>query len=417
MDVRTGRMRALLAMAVLGLLSGWLATASPATAQQPVTTGITGTVVDPDGTPIGGAWIMLRYPDGPSHAATRADGTFSFPYDLPAGTYDVATQATNHRAATPQVEVVDGALTDVEIVLDRGQSITGVLTDESGAPVPGLWVEGSQSAGRGSAKTGADGSFTLSGFAPGNAYLRVSGHTVDATNVVVPAEGDADAGTRVVVPAPYVVPPDQAITSRLSDQEVVVGQSFVQHVSVTGIPAGTTAMVTEEFPAELELVSATWGWFGRPCTVERPATGDRFACAIPAGAASFVTVTLRSDVVGSHAFWVRVDRTAGEQYIDNNAAISEIFVVAEPSGPDLQLAALPSESEVLPGERFTHTYLVTTTTEGQEPPARCSRSDRRPAPPWCRPRPVGGRCRAPPTGRGARATWAGSIPAPATSSW
>lgn len=358
MNVHTGRMRALLAMAVLGLVSGWLTTASPAGAQRAVTTGIGGRVVDPDGAPIGGAWIVLTYPEGPSYAATVADGTFSFPYDLPAGTYDVATQATNHRPATPQVDVVDGAVTDVEIVLDRGRAITGVVTDVGGVPVPGVWVQGYQSGERGSAKTATDGSFTMSGFAPGSATIAVSGHDVDDGTVVVPTEGDGDAGTIVVEPRPVTTPIERAITSTLSDTEVVAGQSFRQHLAVTGIPTGTTATVTEELPVGVELVSATWGWFGRPCTVERPETGHRFACTIPSGAASFVTVVLRSEVLGDHRLVADVDPRLDEQDFDNNTTRSTFSVVAEPTGPDLRVEAVPSESEVLPGERFTHTYLV-----------------------------------------------------------
>jgi protocatechuate 3,4-dioxygenase beta subunit/uncharacterized GH25 family protein len=103
---------------------------------------------------------------------------------LTAGRYRVSASAPGYAESQAQeVAVSDRQPAEVEIVLDRGIVVTGRVTDEAGAPLSEASVFamneetggiGSRSAtrvGPGNARTGADGSFTISGLQAGPIHV------------------------------------------------------------------------------------------------------------------------------------------------------------------------------------------------------------------------------------------------------
>lgn len=113
-----------------------------------------------------------------------ADGTFTA--TLTAGTYSVSAGANGYTLSTPvEVRLTDREPADVEIALERGGTISGRVTDDSGIPVAGadVFVAGpererirSRSAPRvapGNSRTAEDGTYTITGVEPGTAAMTV----------------------------------------------------------------------------------------------------------------------------------------------------------------------------------------------------------------------------------------------------
>jgi protocatechuate 3,4-dioxygenase beta subunit len=118
----------------------------------------------------------------------QTDGTFSA--NVPVGRYRVTVTAIGYTASDPvDVQVIEQQPARVEIVLDRGATINGIVTDESGVPVreAAVWLIGEavQAAQRTSpmrntprvvpisGRTDARGVYSLSGIEPGQAVLMV----------------------------------------------------------------------------------------------------------------------------------------------------------------------------------------------------------------------------------------------------
>jgi protocatechuate 3,4-dioxygenase beta subunit len=99
---------------------------------------------------------------------------------LSTGRYRISVNAQGYTESRPQeVVLTEREPADVEILLDRGITITGRVTDEAGSPLAEASVfvvnaEMNEMAARsstrvapGNANTGADGTFTISGLQPG----------------------------------------------------------------------------------------------------------------------------------------------------------------------------------------------------------------------------------------------------------
>jgi len=160
--------------------------------------GVRGIVLDPEGRPIGDAWVSggprgghtLSLPSGASAVApepaavrTAGDGTFALAGDLEPGTQALYAQARGFPTWRGEVQVVAGVTIPVEIRLERPARIEGRLLDPAGAPVEGVRVRAAEEDRGGwywdpfpvpEALSDADGWFTLDWRASGARELNAS---------------------------------------------------------------------------------------------------------------------------------------------------------------------------------------------------------------------------------------------------
>ncbi|MFV1958743.1 MAG: carboxypeptidase regulatory-like domain-containing protein, partial [Planctomycetota bacterium] len=100
---------------------------------------------------------------------------------LTPGTVPLVVEAGGFLPVRRDVEVAEGAIVDVDVRLDPGSSITGVLLDERGRPVAGMTIEaerkeddetGWHALTAASDTTDEEGRFTLTGLRPGRHEVR-----------------------------------------------------------------------------------------------------------------------------------------------------------------------------------------------------------------------------------------------------
>ena len=137
---------------------------------------VRGRVVGPDGAPIAGAGIQFRRaaPDqDPPIATTGRDGRFALL--SPAGRYEAWAEASGAAPAAVTVDVVDRAVTGIEIRLPPGATLSGRLLglrlDDCRQPFY-LYAMGASPVGE--AGHAAGGRYTISGLGPGD--WKVVGH-------------------------------------------------------------------------------------------------------------------------------------------------------------------------------------------------------------------------------------------------
>ena len=120
-------------------------------------------------------------------AATRSvrtgpGGVFELP--LPPGTYHLGAEGTGGEVSHVPVEVpAAGEIAPVELALVPTGSLAGVLFDQRGSPIAGMWVSASDGETSRRATTGLDGAFSVTGL-PAGAYT-LSAH-VPALDVELP---------------------------------------------------------------------------------------------------------------------------------------------------------------------------------------------------------------------------------------
>ena len=177
----------------------------------PRSASIAGALVDPEGRPLGDMWVLLSGDDRDRgllnddrvnplgrtirnlHARTDARGRYRFD-DLPPGVYRVSGGAKGWaRRAERELSLLPGdELTGIDLVLDPGLEISGVVVDPEGRPVVGVGVhayrdedESQFLTARTYALCDARGEFALRGLQPGTYTLHVSGaldSVLDATS-------------------------------------------------------------------------------------------------------------------------------------------------------------------------------------------------------------------------------------------
>ena len=95
---------------------------------------------------------------------------------------------------------------------------------------------------------------------------------------------------------------DLKIRTTPRSSEVTAGEVLTYTAVVTndGPDAASEVRITDQFPADVEIVSATMGWFSRPCVVD----DDAYVCEpgyfgyLAPGDTEFVTVTVRPTAAG-----------------------------------------------------------------------------------------------------------------------
>ncbi|MEZ5979201.1 MAG: carboxypeptidase regulatory-like domain-containing protein [Planctomycetota bacterium] len=173
---------------------------------------ISGRVVDPDGDPVVDVFlnayvVELRDPSGAEarripNARTGADGRFELAA-LPPGIYGVAVQAASSRSGEPllgtMVERVDSGSTDLEIRLERGATISGVVRDTEGNLLSNwrMYAHGADGA-RSGTRTDANGAFRFT-VRPGELFdIEVQAPTPSPSGPVVVVAGGGAAGRTIV---------------------------------------------------------------------------------------------------------------------------------------------------------------------------------------------------------------------------
>jgi protocatechuate 3,4-dioxygenase beta subunit len=177
---------------------------------------IAGTLVGPDGVPVGDGSIGASFSGGDPRAQrvdtsdnVKPDGTFELKGLLP-GTYLLQIMSPGHpeprepvKVTVPPGRSVDG----LRLVLDRAGTIRGTVADEDGHPVSGAEVRagGDSWTWNDGVLTGDDGSFTIEGLRPG-AYRVIASRRAWGEEMRAPGSGDDDVqGARANVKAGAVV--------------------------------------------------------------------------------------------------------------------------------------------------------------------------------------------------------------------
>lgn len=183
--------------------------------------GISGTVRDPEGTPVASVRVAV-YPKGQNvyadYTYTDSNGRF-FTHDLPAGDYDVQLRpAANSGLATQWFDgarvrgdakpvTVSTGLTDVTAELARGATISGRVTDAQGDPVPGVQVSAEMRDEYRYAQTDSNGDYRIQGLASGKFRVQFDAY---ATDNFLSEWYDNAAGPDVATPVP--VTPGSSVT-------------------------------------------------------------------------------------------------------------------------------------------------------------------------------------------------------------
>ncbi|MBI3392120.1 MAG: carboxypeptidase regulatory-like domain-containing protein, partial [Nitrospirae bacterium] len=129
----------------------------------------------PGDQPVAGARVILTPASGEKalRAETDAKGLFRF-REVKAGIYSIQGIATGYISRYPERITIgpDGGPAGLLVRLDRPGAVSGTVTDEKGGPVAGARISASWGM-KPFVVTDADGTFRLTGLAPGTAFLNV----------------------------------------------------------------------------------------------------------------------------------------------------------------------------------------------------------------------------------------------------
>jgi RNA polymerase sigma factor (sigma-70 family) len=136
-----------------------------------------GRVVNENGEPLAGVAVMMRKPEGKGRgldnadfqltsATTDADGRWIFPY-MPKGLEEVRfTLIRDDYAMTqPIVQAAEVDLMNLQLVIGRGYTVAGRVTDSDGHPIPEAKIKdvGIRGSRRQTTTTAVDGTFAIHG--------------------------------------------------------------------------------------------------------------------------------------------------------------------------------------------------------------------------------------------------------------
>ncbi|TDA68928.1 MAG: hypothetical protein D9V47_06585 [Clostridia bacterium] len=149
---------------------------------------ISGRVTDEAGSPIAGADVWADFWDGKWAGGTRtgADGCYTI-RGLPGGDYRVQAEAPGwarevyqdtlrHDQATPVTVTAPGDMSNIDFTLERGGTISGLVTDADGNPLAGVGVHVDGPGYGFGAETDADGYYRVEGVAYGSYLVRAPAH-------------------------------------------------------------------------------------------------------------------------------------------------------------------------------------------------------------------------------------------------
>jgi protocatechuate 3,4-dioxygenase beta subunit len=122
----------------------------------PATYTISGIVRDHAGTPVEGASVSTRW-DDPSDAYASTDATGAYTLTVIAGTYHVSASKSGYADSNVQTVTVPPDATGIDLTFPETYTISGVVRDQDGNPVPDAFVYGGVAVGT----TAADGSYTI----------------------------------------------------------------------------------------------------------------------------------------------------------------------------------------------------------------------------------------------------------------
>ncbi len=227
---------------------------------------VSGTVLEADGRPAAFAFVRSIGASGLGENATDQafssslvltdrNGRFLLP-GLPgrppdAGGLSLFIESGSGGRAQPQVpasQMKDGAVIEIDPVLEPGAALCGHVLDRDGSPIPGLFVEATHALGgatfRGPVRTDTAGRFTLTNLPRGECVLRVRG---------IAAERNEPAETLV------------AMTTRASaesDIEVRLPRDANARGAIRGRITNSAALSRERGNAVVTIRDA-YGWLVR----------------------------------------------------------------------------------------------------------------------------------------------------------
>lgn len=221
---------------------------------------ITGSALDPEGSPLGNAGVYAR---GPSFSDTESgdDGSFRVG-PLTSGLHDVDGWAPETDFAPPETIEVEAGATEVVLRFRRGGRIRGRCTDESGGPVNATLILGSNAEGAPWFYT--DGDIELESLAPGRYSIfgsdplgrcdLVTGIQVEEGATTADVSLQLRPGGRVRV---RYEGEEERGSIRLEHDGVLVGQELILRQMTRGFtaPVGLVVVRCEEQTREVVVVA------------------------------------------------------------------------------------------------------------------------------------------------------------------
>jgi hypothetical protein len=222
---------------------------------------LAGAVRAPDGTAASGARVTLARTnagDRTTVATTLADAGGSFRLEgLEPGPLEVVAEHPRYRRTVQRTALTVG-VNSIEIVLREGLSIAGSVVDERGAPVAGAELTAGET-GAAAARTtrsGADGSFRLSGLESGPVELsaRASGF--------VPARRNVELGDTPIAGLEVMLADGGAVHGRLlgigaaEPGRLEIAAFTAEHGTVSGRVSGSDYRIEGLAPGDWTVVAS-----------------------------------------------------------------------------------------------------------------------------------------------------------------